>query len=678
MKRAFVFSLFAFLFTVAFASAQTITWKNPTNDFLFWKFIDGYVKFYNIKYLDVKKLQIPNDADVILAYTSQKDVQDLKHDGVPLIVLGKWYWFKPSFVYAYNLLSKHAFHRVLDLKLGIFPNITYKSKGINTPPKNIVILYKSHLCKYRPWWHWWKPCVNKTQKGYKLKLFYPLFKKEPTVKNLSVKYRVNIYKDGRALKSGEKINQGKVLLKFENQNDNDILWYAPKIWYYTLVYVRIRYNWHMWNVLFDRHLVWQFLGGRKNKGMWIAPGELPNAKCREEDLLVIRPLWRIYHGLFDNITHFVTIAVYKPTKHIEGIENLNCQQTQEGWECDLTPGTHKISFVFSTTTLRAYHSYMRPKWRFWYGWYDWNKCLGVNSPLYEKITEQNTCLKDDDCDDYEYDKKHAFEYKKEIHDKEAEFRVYERTIPEQKISYTLYVQPQNNPPESPDISVSEYGKVGESVNATFSTSDTENDPVYFEIQWEENGEIERYPQTGFVSSQNTYSLSHVYTSSGEKQIKIRAKDGKGESLWKQTSTIIYDPATISFSANQYLIPKNTSAILSWDSKNATYCSASGGWSGIKPLAGSERTQNLTEFKNTFALECGNPASSSTAEFDIYTYACGDGICTTGVEDCNSCQSDCGLCSVPKDKWDVLFDMTSNPIQIRYGVDPDEVDVNQQN
>ena len=677
MKRLFVIIFFVFLLTATNASAQTVTWKNPTNDYLFWRFIDGYIKFYNIKYINVSKLQIPDDADVILAYTSRRDISKLKHNNVPVIVLGRWHWWKPSFAFAYNLLSRHAFYKVLDLKLGIWPNKTYRSLGITTPPKNIVILYKANTCKYYPRWYRLLPCVTKIKTEYNLKLFYPLFKSSPTVKNLSVKYSANIYKDGQPLKSGDKITQGKVLLKFENQNNNDIIWYAPKVWYYALIYVRTRYNWYKWHVIFHRNLVWQFLGGVKNKGVWISQGELPNAQCREKDLLFIRPLWRFYRDIFDNLTHFVTIAVYKPTKYIEGINNSNCQQTQDGWECDLKPGIHKISFVFSTTTLEAYHSYMRPKWSFWRGWHNWNQCFGVNTKLYEKISEQTACFEDErNCKNADYNKKHSFEYRKSNYNKKAEFKIYKRTVPEQKINYILYVQPQNNPPEKPNISVSEYGKVGGSINATFSTSDVENDPVYFEIQWEANGEIERYPQSGFVSSQNTYSLSHIYNSPGEKQIKIRAKDERGESLWTTTSTTIYDLATVSLSASQYLIPKNTSVILSWNSENTTYCSASGDWIGTKSLAGSERTSNLTKFKNTFTLECGNPASSSTEEFDIYTYACGDGICTTGVEDCNSCQSDCGLCSASKDKWDVLFDMTSNPIQIRYGVDPNEVQVNQ--
>jgi hypothetical protein len=71
--------------------------------------------------------------------------------------------------------------------------------------------------------------------------------------------------------------------------------------------------------------------------------------------------------------------------------------------------------------------------------------------------------------------------------------------------------------------------------------------------------------------------------------------------------------TVTLSANPTSITAGTSSVLVWNSTNASTCTASGGWSGTKPISGSQSTENMTA-NTTFTLTCtgtGGSASQST-------------------------------------------------------------------
>jgi len=73
------------------------------------------------------------------------------------------------------------------------------------------------------------------------------------------------------------------------------------------------------------------------------------------------------------------------------------------------------------------------------------------------------------------------------------------------------------------------------------------------------------------------------------------------------------PPTVDIKANNsdgpISIAYNTAATLSWTSTNATGCTASNGWSGLKATSGSESTGNLTSSK-TYTLTCTGPGGSA--------------------------------------------------------------------
>jgi hypothetical protein len=58
------------------------------------------------------------------------------------------------------------------------------------------------------------------------------------------------------------------------------------------------------------------------------------------------------------------------------------------------------------------------------------------------------------------------------------------------------------------------------------------------------------------------------------------------------------------------VPAGSSATLNWTSTNVDDCQASGGWSGAKPLSGSEITPALNQ-TTSFSLACEGPGGSIT-------------------------------------------------------------------
>jgi hypothetical protein len=71
-----------------------------------------------------------------------------------------------------------------------------------------------------------------------------------------------------------------------------------------------------------------------------------------------------------------------------------------------------------------------------------------------------------------------------------------------------------------------------------------------------------------------------------------------------------DPAPrVTLQANPVSLAYEGSATLTWTSTDATSCTASGGWAGNKPLAGSESTGALRS-GSSFTLTCANSAGQS--------------------------------------------------------------------
>ena len=92
------------------------------------------------------------------------------------------------------------------------------------------------------------------------------------------------------------------------------------------------------------------------------------------------------------------------------------------------------------------------------------------------------------------------------------------------IPYTL-----NYPPDPPHIQGPSHGTAGTTYTYTFTTNDTEQDQIYFYIDWDDSTLPEWY---GPYFSNETIELAHSWNQKGTYLIKAKAKDTHGhESDW---------------------------------------------------------------------------------------------------------------------------------------------------
>jgi hypothetical protein len=66
--------------------------------------------------------------------------------------------------------------------------------------------------------------------------------------------------------------------------------------------------------------------------------------------------------------------------------------------------------------------------------------------------------------------------------------------------------------------------------------------------------------------------------------------------------------TVTFTSSSSSVDSGQSATLSWSTSNASSCQAADGWSGGRPLSGSESTGAITS-STTFSLTCAGPGGS---------------------------------------------------------------------
>jgi trimeric autotransporter adhesin len=110
------------------------------------------------------------------------------------------------------------------------------------------------------------------------------------------------------------------------------------------------------------------------------------------------------------------------------------------------------------------------------------------------------------------------------------------------------------------------------------------------------------PASGSQST-GTLKASATYT--------LTCSGAGGSASQSATVTVSAHPsATVSFSASPSTIASGRSATLNWSSTQATSCSAGGGWSGAKPLSGSQSTGVLTG-NTTYTLTCTGAVGSAT-------------------------------------------------------------------
>jgi hypothetical protein len=85
----------------------------------------------------------------------------------------------------------------------------------------------------------------------------------------------------------------------------------------------------------------------------------------------------------------------------------------------------------------------------------------------------------------------------------------------------------------------------------------------------------------------------------------------GTSSASANVTIAYPEPTVTLNATPGTVAPGAAAKLSWTTKDASDCAASGGWNGKKALAGDEMTTALAT-QSAFNLSCSGPGGSANA------------------------------------------------------------------
>jgi len=121
-----------------------------------------------------------------------------------------------------------------------------------------------------------------------------------------------------------------------------------------------------------------------------------------------------------------------------------------------------------------------------------------------------------------------------------------------------------------------------------------------------------------TNSYNSYTAYDVcnFDSIGNytAKVKVESQGVSAENTANINVSSCYSSLTVDLKINGYdsfiALPYNSVATLTWTSNNASYCTASGDWSGSKAISGSESTGNLTVSKS-YSVTCTGSGGSNT-------------------------------------------------------------------
>ncbi len=114
------------------------------------------------------------------------------------------------------------------------------------------------------------------------------------------------------------------------------------------------------------------------------------------------------------------------------------------------------------------------------------------------------------------------------------------------------------------------------------------------------------------TSHTTKSGTQVVSPTATTNYTITCTDGTKTTTDSTTVTVTAQPApTVSLSSNRTTLTEGESLTLSWNTTNATSCTAAGNWSGTKSInSGSETITPTTTGTYTYILTCTGPGGSA--------------------------------------------------------------------
>lgn len=129
-----------------------------------------------------------------------------------------------------------------------------------------------------------------------------------------------------------------------------------------------------------------------------------------------------------------------------------------------------------------------------------------------------------------------------------------------------------------------------------------------------------YAWTGTDSlTGTTASVNKVYNTPGTKTGSVRVTSNGQTSAWTSctNSVNVRTPVTLDLTADEYLIDVGDSTTLRWTTTNATYCTASNGWSGSR-VPNSNQSTGALSANRTYNMICYNGTTGQASNPDTVT------------------------------------------------------------
>ena len=103
------------------------------------------------------------------------------------------------------------------------------------------------------------------------------------------------------------------------------------------------------------------------------------------------------------------------------------------------------------------------------------------------------------------------------------------------------------------------------------------------------------------------TTSHVYQAAAVYTATLTVTDNRGAtaSTTRQVTAANVETPTLTLTASPPSVAAGQTATLTWASQAATSCTASGGWSGVRPASGTATTASIT-VTTTYTLTCTGP------------------------------------------------------------------------
>jgi hypothetical protein len=128
----------------------------------------------------------------------------------------------------------------------------------------------------------------------------------------------------------------------------------------------------------------------------------------------------------------------------------------------------------------------------------------------------------------------------------------------------------------------------------------------FSLTWSSTGATSCAASGAWTGSKAISGTQRLGPITSSKTYTLVCK-GPGGSVKKSATVSVVAKPVINFSASPTSIVSGKSSTLSWSVTKATSCTATNGWTGIKPLSGKQSTGPLTASR-TYGLGCRNGAA----------------------------------------------------------------------